>query len=131
MPRCARGINESATGGSSGSQVDRMQSPKLREFSRNFGGQWLGFHEVISDQVISTGNNNVVKQRLAMYDEALMYFEYLVRENRSIFELIDSQESYINKMLAGVYGIKGFQSQSQPVLLDGKTPGPFDTMASQ
>ncbi len=106
------GINESLLQAETlESQVDRMlQSPKLREFSRNFGGQWLGFHEVISDQVISTGNNNVVKQRLAMYDEALMYFEYLVRENRSIFELIDSQESYINKMLAGVYGIKGFQS---------------------
>ncbi len=95
-------------------EVDRLlRSPNLIEFARNFGGQWLGFHEVISDQVISTGNNNVVKQRLAMYDEALMYFEYLVRENRSIFEVIDSRESYVNQMLAGLYGIKGFESPVQ------------------
>ncbi|MEC9096893.1 MAG: DUF1588 domain-containing protein [Planctomycetota bacterium] len=95
-------------------EIDRMlQSAKLLEFARNFGGQWLGFHEVISDQIISTGNNNVVKQRLAMYDEALLYFAYLVRQNRSIFEIIDSKESYINQMLAGLYGIKGFKPPVQ------------------
>ena len=95
-------------------EIDRLlQSPGLLEFARNFGGQWLGFHEVISDQIISTGNNNVVKQRLAMYDEALLYFEYLVRENRSVFEIIDSKESYMNQMLAGLYGINNFKSPVQ------------------
>ena len=105
-------------------QLPRMlESPKLREFARNFGGQWLGFHEVISDQVISSGNNNVVKQRLAMYDEAVMYFEYLVRTNRSIFEIVQSQESYINQMLASLYGIKGFKSPI-PTRLAGREDAP-------
>jgi len=95
-------------------EIDRLlQSPGLIEFARNFGGQWLGFHEVISDQIISTGNNNVVKQRLAMYDEALLYFAYLVRENRSVFEIVDSKESYMNQMLAGLYGINNFKSPVQ------------------
>ena len=105
-------------------QIKRMLvSPRIREFSRNFAGEWLGFHEVISDQVISSGNNNLVKQRLAMYDEALFYFEYLVKENRSIFEVIDSKETYLNKMLAGVYGVKGFKSPVQ-LRLRGREDAP-------
>ena len=95
-------------------QVARMlRSPKVRELSRNFAGQWLGFEEVIDPHIIGVGGNRAVRARLAMYDEALLFFEYLVRENRPLLEVVNAEKSFINKQLAGVYGVKGFRSPVQ------------------
>jgi hypothetical protein len=87
-----------------------LKSPKIRELSRNFAGQWLGFRELLDSSALVKGGNKLVKQRLAMHDEALLFFEYLVRENRPILEVVDSQKTYLNKILAGTYGVRGFRS---------------------
>ncbi len=105
-------------------QVRRMlRSPKMRELARNFAGQWLGFRELLAPGTISRGNNKAVKLRLAMYDEALLYFEYLVKENRSVLEVVDSRKTYLNKVLAGLYGVRGFRSPV-PKRLRGREDAP-------
>ena len=92
-------------------QVQRMlKSPKIREFSRNFAGQWLGFRELLDSSVLVKGGNKLVKQRLAMHDEALLFFEYLVKANRPVLEILDSGKTYLNKILAAIYGVRGFRS---------------------
>ena len=95
-------------------EVQRMlKSPNVREFSRNFAGQWLGFRELLDSRSLVKGGNKMVKLRLAMHDEGLLFFEYLVKENRPVLEILDSQKTFLNKILAGTYGVRGFRSPVQ------------------
>ena len=44
--------------------------------------------------------------RAAMYDEAVSYFEYIVRHNRPAMEILTGDYTFLNKPLADFYGIK-------------------------
>ena len=91
-------------------QIERMlASPRVREFSRNFAGQWIGFNEILAPEVIGLGGNGGVKRRLALYDEALFFFESLVRRNADVFEIISSKETHLNGQLASIYKQKNFR----------------------
>ena len=45
--------------------------------------------------------------RRAMRDETQKYFDYVVRENRNVMELVDSNYTFLNETLAKHYGIEG------------------------
>jgi len=49
--------------------------------------------------------------RRAMRDETEMTFEYIVRENRSVLELVDSNYTFLNERLADYYGIEGVEGR--------------------
>ncbi|TWT32201.1 hypothetical protein KOR34_39620 [Posidoniimonas corsicana] len=49
--------------------------------------------------------------RRAMRDETDMTFEHIVREDRSVLELIDSDYTFLNEDLADFYGIDGVQGR--------------------
>jgi hypothetical protein len=44
--------------------------------------------------------------RTAMYDEARLFFESIVRENRSVVSLVDSDYTFLNGTLAALYGLE-------------------------
>jgi hypothetical protein len=43
--------------------------------------------------------------RSAMYDEARLFFENIVRENRSVVSFVDSDYTFLNGTLAALYGL--------------------------
>ena len=45
--------------------------------------------------------------RQAMREETVAYFDYVVRENRDVLELVDSNYTFVNETLAKHYGIDG------------------------
>ena len=47
--------------------------------------------------------------RRAMRDETLAYFDYVVRENRNVIELVDSNYTFVNETLAKHYDLQGVQ----------------------
>ena len=49
--------------------------------------------------------------RQAMRDETLAYFDYIVRENRNVVELVDSNYAFVNETLAKHYGIDGVMGE--------------------
>ena len=72
-------------------QVQRMlQSPKRIALSENFAGQWLGFRELWDNRAFY---RNEAWNRGA-YDELLYFFDELVKSDRSLLELIDSNWIY-------------------------------------
>jgi hypothetical protein len=90
-------------------QVDRMLAdPRASAFATNFAGQWL-----------ETRNLDVVKPdpdtfkewspelRDAMKLETTMFFEYVLRENRSIGDFLNANYTFLNERLASHYGIAG------------------------
>jgi hypothetical protein len=66
-----------------------------------------------------------------MYDETMMYFEYIMREDRSIVEFIDSDYTFLNERLAKHYGIANVSGPNlRQVQLPDHSRGGVLTMAS-
>ncbi len=88
-------------------QVKRMLAdPRSRALFDGFGAQWLGIDKLDSksfDQFKFPEMNGAM--RAAMYDEARLYFESIVRENHSIARFIDSDYTFLNESLAVIYGL--------------------------
>jgi hypothetical protein len=88
-------------------QVKRLlEDPRSRALFDGFGAQWLGLGNLESktfDTAKFPQMNGAM--RLAMYDEARLFFESVVRENRSVISLVDSDYTFLNGTLATLYGL--------------------------
>ena len=88
-------------------QVRRMlRDPKARALAENFGGQWLQFRaleSVTRDRERFPDFEDYL--RLSMRRETELFFEHIVREDRSILDFIDGRYSFLNERLARHYGI--------------------------
>jgi hypothetical protein len=109
-------------------QVRRMTAdPKARRLATEFFGQWLGFYHFDEYRGVDTGRfpefTDEVKE--AMYDEAVSTFEYLVRRQRPVKEILFADYTFLNKPLARFYGIPAAVTSSRAVeKVDGA--GAFD-----
>ncbi len=92
-----------------GQVVRMLANPKSRAFTSTFVGQWLGFAElggtIKPDDVTFPEFTPALGE--AMLEEATRYFDRIVREDRSLLELLNSDYSYLNEELARHYGIEG------------------------
>lgn len=100
-------------------QVNRMlKDERAQAFVRNFTGQWLQARDIesvpINARVVGAGalpRNRDGRQdfdgafRRMMRSETEMYFDYVLREDRSVLELIDSDYTFLNDKLAAFYGL--------------------------
>lgn len=88
-------------------QVKRLlKDPRSRALFDGFGAQWLGVASLESktfDTVRFPQMNS--EMRSAMYDEARLFFESIVRENRNVVRFVDSDYTFLNGTLAPIYGI--------------------------
>jgi hypothetical protein len=91
-------------------QVMRMLAdPKARALSEQFVGQWLGIRTLGS---VAAPDPHKFPEftpalRESMMTEPTEFFAGLVRENRSLLELLDSDYAWVNADLARHYGIPG------------------------
>lgn len=89
-------------------QVKRMlDDPRSRALFDGFGAQWLGlgdFENKVFDPAKFPQMNDEL--RTAMYDEARLFFESIVRENRSVASFVDSDFTFLNETLAPIYGLQ-------------------------
>jgi hypothetical protein len=114
-------------------QVARMMAdPKSRAFVGNFGGQWLQTRNL---DVLKPDQNKFsefdAELREDMRTETEMFFEAIVKEDRSILDFIDGPFSYLNERLAKHYGIDGVAgAEFRRVDLDGKQRSGVLTQAS-
>ena len=88
-------------------QVQRMlKSPKAEALVQNFALQWLQLRRLQSfapDRKLFPGFSEPL--RAAMLRETELFFGEIVRENRSVLELLDGKFTYLNAVLARHYGI--------------------------
>jgi hypothetical protein len=107
--RRAAGANELNDPAQVQKQVRRMLAdPKARRMSAEFFGQWLGFYRFDQFKGVDTGRFPEFTDgvRAAMYDEAVSFFEYVIRNDRPNREIINADYTFLNKTLADYYGIK-------------------------
>jgi hypothetical protein len=97
-------------------QVQRMVAdPRAEAFIQNFSGQWLQSRAVLTvplsaqdillrEGITATAADEVTPvERAALNDEASAYFGYVMRNDRSVNEFLDSNYVFLNSTLANYY----------------------------
>ncbi len=104
-------------------QVKRMTAdPKARRLATEFFGQWLGFYHFDQFRGVDTGRFPEFTEEVqaAMYDEAVSTFEYLVRHERPLREMLHADYTFLNQPLAKFYGIEtDVKSKDAVIKIDG------------
>ncbi|HBJ85119.1 MAG TPA: hypothetical protein DDZ88_14860 [Verrucomicrobiales bacterium] len=89
-------------------QVKRLLADqRSRALFDGFGAQWLGVGE-LKNQTFDPAKFPQMTDvmRTAMYDEARLFFDSIVRENRSVVGFVDSDYTFLNGTLAALYGME-------------------------
>ncbi len=100
-------------------QLTRMLAdPKAQMFTRQFTGQWLQARDVESVPINARAvlGPNAPRNRdgriefdgifrRLMRSETEMYFEHILKQDRSLLELVDSDYTFLNERLAKHYGV--------------------------
>jgi mono/diheme cytochrome c family protein len=107
-------------------QVTRMLEDRRSEaFVKNFGGQWLqlrNLETITPDPDIFPGFDETLRQSLRRETE--LFFDSILRENRSVLELLSANYTFLNQRLAEHYGVRGvYGSQFRRFLLADKNRG--------
>ena len=90
-------------------QVRRMLAdPRSQALVDDFAGQWLHIRNVAgflpSPELLFHFDDNL---RKAFERETKLFFESIIRENRSVLNLLDANYTFVNERLAKHYGIHG------------------------
>jgi cytochrome c551/c552 len=114
-------------------QVERMlDNPKSKAMVDNFAGQWLQIRNLATakpDPVVFDDFDESL--RWSMQRETELFFESIVRENRSALDLLAADYTFLNERLAKHYGIpKIYGSQFRRVALTDPNRGGILTHAS-
>ena len=89
---------------------------KARALVENFAGQWLQLRnlEGRSSPIPTCSRTFDEKLRAAMLKETELFFENVIREDRSILDFLDADFTFVNERLAKHYGIDGRQGRAVP-----------------
>ncbi len=90
-------------------QVDRMLADaRAHALVENFAGQWLYLRNLQSARPdVETFPNFDENLRRAMRRETELIFESIVREDRSVTDLLTADYTFVNERLARHYGMEG------------------------
>jgi hypothetical protein len=114
-------------------QVRRMlRDPRARALVENFAGQWLllrNLKTATPDPGLFPSFDEAL--RTAMQRETELFFETIVKEDRSILDFLDADFTFLNERLARHYGIAGVRGEEfRRVSLTGDQRGGILTQAS-
>ena len=107
-------------------QVRRMlRDPRAAALVDNFAGQWLLLRNIPTinpdPNLFPTFDENL---RAAFRRETELFVESIMREDRSLVDLIDADYTFVDERLAAHYGIPGvYGSRVRKVTLDGRRGG--------
>ncbi|HZT41972.1 MAG TPA: DUF1592 domain-containing protein [Chthonomonadaceae bacterium] len=114
-------------------QARRMlQDPKARALSDDFAAQWLQLRKldrIAPDPGRFPEYTDTLRQD--MRTETEMFFDSVVRNDRSVLDFLDGRYSFLDERLARLYGIKGVEGDGfRRVALDGDQRSGILTQAS-
>ena len=114
-------------------QVVRMlDDPRSSEFVANFTGQWLQLRKlggIARDKDLFRGFDDTLRD--AMRQETEHFVAFILRNDRSVLELIDADYTFVNETLARHYEIQGVKgSEFRRVVLNDRRRGGVLTQAS-
>lgn len=84
-----------------------LDDRRSRALFDGFGAQWLsvgGLKRQVFDSALFPQMTAAMRQ--AMYDEVRLFFESIVREDKSVIAFVDSEYTYLNEAVAAIYGLQ-------------------------
>lgn len=97
-------------------EVKRMLAdPRSQALVDNFFRAWLGvnaFKHKKPDNRLFRDFNKDWRLRRGMEEEITRFVQELLREDRSVLEIIDADYTYVNGALAKWYGLQGFEGRA-------------------
>jgi hypothetical protein len=106
-------------------QIRRMlRDPRSEALIRNFTGQWLGVRSLkASEPVVNLFPDFDDNLRAAFEREVELFFGSVVREDRSVLDLLTADYTFVNERLAKHYGVQNvygpqFRRVTLPATLD-------------
>lgn len=89
-------------------QTQRLiRDPRSRALFDGFGAQWLGLEKLATKTFDPDKFPHMTPaMRTAMYEEARLFFESILREDRSIVTFINADYTYLNRTLASIYDLE-------------------------
>ncbi|MFM8358420.1 MAG: DUF1592 domain-containing protein, partial [Verrucomicrobiota bacterium] len=103
-------------------QVRRMlRDPKAAALVKNFGMQWLQLQRLPAfqpDPTLFPGVNDGLKR--AMLRETELFLGEILREDRSLLDLVEADFTYVNRPLARHYGLEQVAFPSTPGAREGR-----------
>jgi len=114
-------------------QIRRMMAdPKSAALAENFAGQWLQLRNLAEVKPDPDRFPRFdTELRSSMQRETELFFESVVREDRSVLDFLDGKWTWLNARLAEHYGIPGIQgSEFRKVALSGTQRSGVLTQAS-
>ncbi len=103
-------------------QVRRMlKDPRSQALADNFAGQWLELRKLESDNPDHEKFPEFDEYlRMSMRQESELFFEDMMRNDRSILDFLDSKSTFVNQKLATFYGIPDVEgTEFRKVSLEG------------
>jgi hypothetical protein len=98
-------------------QIDRMLAdPRADALVQNFAAQWLGLRQLSTIDPTSTEYDGNLRE--SMKRETELLFASILRENRSVLDLLSADYTFVDERLARHYGIahvQGSQFRRVPV----------------
>jgi hypothetical protein len=101
------------------SPVQLHDIPKARRLSTEFFGQWLGFYHFDQFRGVDTARFPEFTDEIksSMYDEAVSFFEHVIRKDRPVREILFADYGFLNQPLAKFYAVKKEIKSAGPVEL--------------
>ena len=84
-----------------------LDDRRSRALFDGFGAQWLsvgGLKRQVFDSAMFPQMTAAMRQ--AMYDEVRLFFESIVREDKSVIRFVNSDYTYLNETVAAIYGLE-------------------------
>ncbi len=104
----AAGAGELAQANKIDHQIDRMLAdPRANALVHNFAEQWLGLRQLATINPTSTAYDGSLRE--SMQRETELLFSSILREDRSVLDLLDADYSFVDERLAKHYGMAGIQ----------------------
>lgn len=105
-------------------QAKRMLAhPRAQALARSFAAQWLQVRNLERATPDPDQHPEFTPSlRAAMTEETLLLFEHVLRENLSIWELLESESSFLNEELAAHYGVAGVSGAEMRLVNMNATP---------
>jgi hypothetical protein len=89
-------------------QIDRMLSdPRADAMVENFAAQWLGLRQLATINPTSTDYDGTLRE--SMKRETELLFASILRENRSVLDLLNADYTFVDERLARHYGMAHIQ----------------------
>ena len=99
-----------------------LADPRSKALVRNFAGQWLylrNLRSVVPDAVTFPEFDENLRE--AFLQETELFVESMIRDDRSVVDLLNADYTYANERLAAHYGIPGvYGSHFRRVSLEGE-----------